>query len=282
MPKKPTKKKAKKAAQPARKVASIAKKRTPTKGKGDAAVTAKAASVPLDAKPTLLARMKELAADAEDDQDIILDLEPQGDSDKNEETREYITTHSDVLPILVFQTGFRRPNMVHSLGIYATSARRRDMWDKHMIGAIGNRETVDDVVWISLQASNFKWKDVEIPIINDDESDTMSIFYNDMKNRDKFFKMDDVPADDRMVANIPPVIMLPTLLGPVFADDTKTAWELYVIVKEWVAPRDNEVAILVRPILEWLLWSSLQGRNMNTSLAETKHLSVMMEDPSTV
>ena len=144
-----------------------------------------------------------------------------------------------------------------------------------MIGAIGNRETVDDVVWISLQASNFKWKDVEIPIINDDESDTMSTFYNDMKNRDKFFKMDDVPADNRMVANIPPVIMLPTLLGPVFADDTKTAWELYVIVKEWVAPRDNEVANLVRPILEWLLWSSLQGRNMNTSLAETKHLSAV-------
>ena len=63
-------------------------------------------SKPQDTKPTLLAKMNELAADAGDDQDVILDLAPQGDSDKNEETRDYITTHSDVLPLLVFQTRF--------------------------------------------------------------------------------------------------------------------------------------------------------------------------------
>ena len=130
-------------------------------------------------------------------------------------------------------------------------------------------------MWISLQAIHFKWKDVEIPIIKDDESDTMSIFYNERKKRNTYFKLDNVPAEDRMVTNIPQVIMLPTLLGPVFADDTKTAWDLYVIVKEWMAPRDDEVRILVRPILEWLLWSSLQGRNKDTSLAETKNLAAV-------
>ena len=96
------------------------------------------------------------------------------------------------------------------------------MWDTHIIGAIGNRETVDDVVWISLSTSHFKWKDVEIPVIQKDESDLMSTFYSDRKNREKFFKLDSVPKEDRMVANLPQVIMLPTALGPAFADANKT------------------------------------------------------------
>ena len=57
---------------------------------------------PHDHKPTLLTKMKELAADAEENEDVLLNLEPQGDSDKNKETQDYITTHSDVLPLLVF------------------------------------------------------------------------------------------------------------------------------------------------------------------------------------
>ena len=126
--------------------------------------------------------MKELATDAEDDQDVLLDLKPQGDADKNQETRDYITTHSDVLSLLAFQVGCNQPHIMHSLGIYAMSARKRDMWDKHMIGKIGKREKVDDVVWISLATSHFKWKDVGLPFIQNDESDLMSTFYNERGN----------------------------------------------------------------------------------------------------
>ena len=208
----------KKAAPIARKIAATAKKRMPPKVKAKEKRVERVDKEPHDQKPTLLEKMKELAADAEDDEDVLLDLEPQGESDKNEETREYITTQSDVLPLLVFQAGYIQPNIVHSVGIYATSARKRDMWDKHMIGAIGKRETEDDVVWISLATSHFKWKDVVIPTIESDESDLMSTFYNERKNRGKFFKLDSVQEEDRVLVNIPQVVMLPTLLGPVFAD----------------------------------------------------------------
>ena len=46
-------------------------------------------------------------------------------------------------------------------------------------------------------------------------------------------------------------------------------------MKAWLAPRDIEVAVYVVPILNWLLWSSLQGRNKDTSAAETKKLAVV-------
>ena len=87
-----------------------------------------------------------------------------------------------------------------------------------------------------MSTSHYKWKDVEILVIEKDELDLMLTFYNEMKNREKFFKLDIVPAEDKIVANIPQVIMLPTLLGPVFVDENKTAWELYVNVKAWLAP----------------------------------------------
>ena len=41
------------------------------------------------------------------------------------------------------------------------------------------------------------------------------------------------------------------------------------IVKVWVEPKDTEVKRLVRPILEWLIWSCVKGRNEETSAAET-------------
>ena len=83
MPKRASKRRAKKAAPLVRKVAAKAKKRTPTTAN---AKKERVVSVdnkePYKQKPTLLAKMKELAADAEDDQYVLLDVEAQGDADK--------------------------------------------------------------------------------------------------------------------------------------------------------------------------------------------------------
>ena len=103
----------------------------------------------------------------------------------------------------------------------------------------------------------------------------MSTFYNEKKNREKFFKLDSVQAADSMVANIPQVVMLPTLLGPVFADENKTAWELYKIVKAWLAPLDIAIADSVMLICNWLLLSSFQGRSKDTSATEIKIIAVV-------
>ena len=63
--------------------------------------------------------------------------------------------------------------------------------------------------------------------------------------------------------------MLPSILGPIFCGEEKTSWELHIIVKSWVEPKYKEVKRLVRPILEWLVWSCVKGRDEDTSAAET-------------
>ena len=63
--------------------------------------------------------------------------------------------------------------------------------------------------------------------------------------------------------------MLFVSLDPIFCDEGKKSWELHGIVKAWVEPKDREVRRLVRPILEWLIWSCAKGRNEETSAAET-------------
>ena len=63
--------------------------------------------------------------------------------------------------------------------------------------------------------------------------------------------------------------MLPSILGPILFGEEKTSWELHRIVKSWVEPKDTEVKRLVRPILEWLIWRHMKGRNQDTSAAET-------------
>ena len=39
------------------------------------------------------------------------------------------------------------------------------------------------------------------------------------------------------------------------------SWELHGIVKAWVEPNDREVQLIVRPIIEWLIWRYVKGRN---------------------
>ena len=71
--------------------------------------------------------------------------------------------------------------------------------------------------------------------------------------------------------------MLPSILGPIFYGEEKTPWELHRIVKSWVEPKYKEVKWLVRPILEWLIWSCVKGRNEDTSAAETNMTVVTLQ-----
>ena len=59
--------------------------------------------------------------------------------------------------------------------------------------------------------------------------------------------------------------MLPSILGPIFCGEGKTSWELHIILKEWVEPKDREVKRIVCPILEWLIWSGVKGIYEDTS-----------------
>ena len=137
--------------------------------------------------PTLLQKLKELAAEAEDDEEIVSDLIPQADSDNNDESRDHIITKSTVIPVLICQTGYNSPTIVHSL---AKISRKKDRYNKKILGAIGKREYENDVVWITLQARQFKWKKVNIPKVKGYGTDAMSIFYDNPNHREKVFKLD--------------------------------------------------------------------------------------------
>ena len=84
--------------------------------------------------PTLLQKLKELAAEAENDEEILSDLSPQVDSEISDESRYHITTNYTVIPVLSCQTGYTIPTIVRSL---PKSPRKKDRYDKKNLGAIG-------------------------------------------------------------------------------------------------------------------------------------------------
>ena len=55
--------------------------------------------------PTLLQKLMEFAAEAEDDEKIVSDLIPHADSDNNDESRDHIIKSSTAIPVLICQTG---------------------------------------------------------------------------------------------------------------------------------------------------------------------------------
>ena len=65
--------------------------------------------------PTLLQKLTELAAEEQDDEEILSDLIPQADSDNNDESRDHIITDSTVIPVLIYQTRYNTPTIVHFL-----------------------------------------------------------------------------------------------------------------------------------------------------------------------
>ena len=86
--------------------------------------------------PTLLQKLKELAAEAEDDKEIVSDLIPQDDSDNSKKSRDHVITNSTVIPVLICQTGYTSPTIVHSLENFP---QKKDRYNKKFSGAIGKR-----------------------------------------------------------------------------------------------------------------------------------------------
>ena len=68
---------------------------------------------------------------------------------------------------------------------------------------------------------------------------------------------------------VPIVFMLPAILDPICCDEGKTSLDLHRIMKAWAEPKDREVKLIFQPILEWLIWSCVKGRNEEISYAET-------------
>ena len=72
------------------------------------------------------------------------------------------------------------------------------------LGAIGKREYENDVVWITLQYRQFKWKKVKIPKVKGYGTDAMSILYDNTNRRETFFELDivqDIEKQNNICAN---------------------------------------------------------------------------------
>ena len=74
---------------------------------------------------------------------------------------------------------------------------------------------------------------------------------------------------EKTTKSVPIVVMLPSILGPIFCGEEKKSRELHRIVKSWVDPKDKDVKWIVCPSIEWLIWSCVKGRNEDTNSAET-------------
>ena len=63
---------------------------------------------------TLLQKLKELAPEVGDNEEIVSNLIHQSNSDNNYESRDHIITKSTVIPVLICHTGYNSPTVVHS------------------------------------------------------------------------------------------------------------------------------------------------------------------------
>ena len=89
------------------------------------------------------------------------------------------------------------------------------------MGAIGKRESENDVVWITLQARHFRWKKVKIPKLKGDRTDAMSILYDNPNHREIVFKIDTVQEIGKTTTSVTIVAMLPSIFGPIFYGEEK-------------------------------------------------------------
>ena len=131
----------------------------------------------------MLHNQKELAAEAEDDAEILSDFIPRDDSENSNKSKDCIITDSIVIPFIRCQTGYNSATIVKS---FANLPRKNNRYNKKTLGAIGKREYENDVVWITLKARHFKWKKANIPKVKGDGIDTMYIFYANPYHRGSF------------------------------------------------------------------------------------------------
>ena len=104
------------------------------------------------------------------------------------------------------------------------------------------------VVWITLQACQFKWKRVIVQKVKRDGIDLMSIFYTNTNHREKCFRLYTVQEKGETTTYVPIVFMLSSILGSIFCGEVNTTWELHRIVKAWVKPKYREVKQTVHHI----------------------------------
>ena len=65
------------------------------------------------------------------------------------------------------------------------------------LGAIEKRESENDVMWITLQAHQLKWKKVTITKLKRDGTDLMFILYADPNHVDKVFRLNTVQDEEK-------------------------------------------------------------------------------------
>ena len=82
-------------------------------------------------------------------------------------------------------------------------AQKKDRYDKKSLGVIGKREPENDVMWITLQAQQFKWNKVTITKVKEDGIDFMYILYAYSKHRENFFKLETVQEQDKKTTHVP-------------------------------------------------------------------------------
>ena len=97
----------------------------------------------------------------------------------------------------------------------------------------------------------------------------MSIFYADPKHRRGLFKIETSKGEYKTTTSVIIFVALPTILGPISCGELKMPWELHIIMRAWVEPKDREVKLIFQPILEWLIWRFVKIINKETSAAET-------------
>ena len=75
----------------------------------------------------MLQKLKELAADAEDGEEVLSNLITQDESDNSDDSRGHIITNSAVVLVLICQTGYTSYTIVHSL---TKISRKKDRYNK--------------------------------------------------------------------------------------------------------------------------------------------------------
>ena len=88
------------------------------------------------------------------------------------------------------------------------------------MGAIGKRDSENDVVWITLQARQLKWRKVNIPKVKGYGTDAMSIFYDNPNHLESFLNLTIFRTEGEKTS-VPIVVMLPSILGPIFYGEGK-------------------------------------------------------------
>ena len=76
--------------------------------------------------PKFASEIKEIGSWGEDDEGIVSGHIPQDNSENSYKSIDHIIVKSSVIPILICQTGYTSPTIVHSL---ENSPQKKDRWN---------------------------------------------------------------------------------------------------------------------------------------------------------